>query len=474
MKISFIQSRSSRIFGLAVLLQLLFIVEFKLDNVSPKIRFCNYAIPTAYNIAKFSTPHIKENIVVKGYHIEGDGIIAATGKKHFIQDTIGYPVLLGLLWKCTGSYLLYDIIFFQIIIFSLLLVLFDQALIALLHNKKHALGGVMGVMFYLPFCFFNTQPVRDVYLFYGILLFWIAYAYYFSSEKPIKKILIFFIFFALCQWIRSPLFGVLIFATFTLPIMCRLLDVNWRKIVLFLTTFWFINIGIFWIPFMTFNKITYDRYFVGCTGQALLEGLGEFKNKWGFKLSDVWYDQHISALYPSMQGKYGTPEFDDVGKDIAMKAIIEDPYFFLKNMIIRIPHALYWALPCFGFVINYQSSRKPLHLLDKLIVFSEDLGIIRFFLFFISRFITLVFVSFGILGLGWLLYKRNYNIIMLWIVSYIGSLGLIISHLEIRYLYPVIPLWGIPAGVFFAYIYQGCSIKKIIALFKRNKKVYRV
>lgn len=436
------------IFVVAVLLQLAFLAETFI-NKGNVLLFQDPGLIGAYNIATFSTPHIQEGIVCKGFQVEGNKNFYNPAKNHQIQDTIGYPVLLGFLWKLTHTFSLYDIIIFQILVFSLLLVFFDQALVLLLKNKSIALSGTLGLMFFLPFIFFNVQPVKDVYLLYGMMIFFIAIADYFFGDSSGWKVAVWAIFFSWCQWVRSPLFGVLCMMTIALLLFFRLFNHHIKKIVQFLGIFWILNILVFWGPFIAFNKMTYGRYFASCSGQALISGLGEFENKWGFKLSDRWLDDYISAQDISMVGKYGTVEFDDIVKNIGLAAVKEDPFILIKNLMRRIPQILYYPFPVFSCFLNYNifSQRPPL-IKDRAIAIFKDLGFFKSILFVLSRFYANTVIFLGYVGFILLFKKREYAFLVLWISLYIGSLGLIISHIELRYIYPVMPLWGVLAGIF--------------------------
>lgn len=187
---------------------------------------------------------------------------------------------------------------------------------------------------------------------------------------------------------------------------------------------------------------------MGCSGQAILEGIGEFENKWGFELSDSWYGPYIEVQDASVKGKYGTSEFDDVAKRIALEVLKEDPFILVRNSIKRIPQVLCYPLPFSAYFFAYLSNKSFPTGMDKIKGIVADLGVFNVILFLLQKLHVVLVIMLGYLGFILLFKKRAYAFLVLWISAYVGSLGLIISHIELRYIYPVMPLWGVLAGIF--------------------------
>lgn len=87
-----------------------------------------------------------------------------------INDTVGYGVVLGLLWKITHSLQFIDIQWLQILIFILLMPLFYQTALLLFGSEHIAWWSSTAQLLFLPLGAFNIQAVRDVWAYYALLI----------------------------------------------------------------------------------------------------------------------------------------------------------------------------------------------------------------------------------------------------------------------------------------------------------------
>lgn len=375
-----------------------------------------------------------------------------------INDTIGYGVVLGLLWKLTGSLRFFDVILLQIIIFSLCMFLFYRIAVMLFHDVRTALFGGLALLIFFPLISLNIHAVRDIWAYYGliVLVYSILSFFHYTSWRT----LIFGCsFFSVCQYIR-PTLSLAVLTFFCVLLIYAFFSYRERKKSLQILGILFVSNAIFfWIPFITYNKQTYDRYFVGPVGQDLLEGLGEFTNTWGYHLNDLWIADYIGKKYNVV---YGTPEFDERAKEEFWQAFSEDPLFYFKGIVRRIPSLLVPALPW----IFYSESPYKLCITwyEKLCTaFCSWPMVVDFFL---RHIYVRLYLLLGYAGLFLMLQKKQYFAAALLVVGVIcAGFGKLPSHIEYRYLVPF--YW--PFALFFGYFLAQSRRYFYIYSWKHNR-----
>ena len=180
---------------------------------------------------------------------------------------------------------------------------------------------------------------------------------------------------------------------------------------------------------MQYNKTQYGRFFVSPVGQDVLEGLGEFANPWGHQLSDEYVAQLIENKYGS---KYGTPQFDDDAKKEFLNAYNEQPQIFWMNIIKRLPMLVLPALPWLfhaqsPYTICVGAKEKLLYLMTHPSLWLD---------FFARHMYMRMYVLLGYLGLGVLLWRRKYGVVIMIGAVLLASVAKLPSHIEYRYLTP--------------------------------------
>lgn len=410
----------------------------------------------AYNFYQYTIPGINAQLTEYMYALQDgknalidfvavrDIDFGLPNKPFPVNDTIGYGVLLGLLWKITNSLCFMDIIVVQIIMYLIMVYLIYRIGLWLFLNQKIAWYSAIAFLCYVPLIALNVHAVRDVWAAYGIIVLMYGALSYLGYEQGNTKLKSFFtvciacIFFALCQWIRPTLFLAAVVATGLLLLTVFLKPNKRKRSVLIITILWLTNSFIFWLPFVQYNKTHYDRYLVSPAGQDLLEGLGEFENPWGHKLSDEYVAHLVEYKYGS---KYGTPEFDDDAKKEFWIAYQTYPSIFWINIIKRLPMIILPALPWLfyehsPYAMCARTKEKLVHVIMHPSVWID----------FIARHIYMrLYILIGYLGLFLLLWNRKYSIALIICAVLLASVVKLPSHIEYRYLTPY--YWVLCFGV---------------------------
>jgi len=190
-----------------------------------------------------------------------------------------------------------------------------------------------------------------------------------------------------------------------------------------------LHIVFFWVPFIAFNKYTYNRYFVGPVGQDLFEGLAEFKNPWKFQYGDEWISEYI---YKKYNLSYGTPEFDDKAKEEFLAAIFQQPLFFIKTLVWRFPQIILPGLPW----IYHRDSPYPdgINFYQKIVYSFQSLS--GFFDFIFRHVYIRLFIFLGYLGILYCFWDKKYFPLLILLTVLVSGLGKFPSHIEYRYLIP--------------------------------------
>jgi hypothetical protein len=222
---------------------------------------------------------------------------------------------------------------------------------------------------------------------------------------------------------------------------------EYKRVLLLLTILFSTNLVFFWTPFVTYNKIAYNRYVVTSTGLNLLEGLGEFENRWGYRLSDGWYTEFMKKNYPEIETDI---ERDDKARELFWAAVKEDPAHYITSVLKRIPRILFPGLPWFkyvrpnqiGFYRRYLSG-TPLTTIIKEI-FSSPIMLFDF----IARYIYIgLFLLLAYLGILLLLIRKKFFPVCFILIGVISSgYSVILMHTDHRYLIPYCAFFALFVG----------------------------
>lgn len=370
------------------------------------------------------------------------------------NDTIGYGLVLGALWKVTKSFSFIDVQVLQILIFSLLMLLFYRIVFILFGSAQIAFWASIVHLFYFPLIAMNVQPSRDIWAYYGIVILLYGLLSYIFENRSIGLLAVCGIGFSICQFVRPSVFLALITLSSVFILYGLVHRALVKKIARMLSVLVITNIICFWVPFMAYNKVSYNRYFVGPVGLDLLEGLGEFPNRWGYKLDDIWASEYICTKYNVPPG---TPEFDDKAKEEFSNAFKQEPHTYFFNIVKRIPGLLLPGLPWIFYTASPYGTAVSWSEKVHVIINSWNL-----FLDFIMRHVYIrIYILFGYLGILMLLLQRRYWIFAILFGGVVlGGLGKLPSHIEYRYIVPYYWVFGVFATYAFAYL--SCFIKNIL------------
>jgi len=86
-----------------------------------------------------------------------------------LNDTIGYGVILGLLWKITHSYRYRDIQFLQIFLYCFILFLIYAMALMWFNDPNIALAIGCAYLLFLPLFRQNVLALRDIWAYYGVM-----------------------------------------------------------------------------------------------------------------------------------------------------------------------------------------------------------------------------------------------------------------------------------------------------------------
>jgi hypothetical protein len=374
-----------------------------------------------------------------------------------INDTVAYGVLLGILWKITGSLKFYDIQMLQMIIFSLLMLIYYQVAYMLWRCTQIAFCCGIAQLCFFPLLAYNVMPVRDVWAYYGLLVLCYAVLSYLFKHIHVIQLICSLIFFALCQWVRPTLSFALIMMTIFL--VAYALKKNQMQALHLIGYMWLISLLLFWLPFSYYNYTTYGRYMVSPAGQSLLEGLGELPNRWGHQLNDEYVNQFIGNKYNLA---YGTVAFDEAAMQEFRQCVKDDPWHYIKTLIYRL---LDVYLPGLQWIFYEQSPYAGCNgIVEKLmIIFSSWHHILDFMLRHIyMRFYLLCAYA----GFALMLVRKRYLAVAFIITCLISGLSTYPSHIEYRYIVPFYWTISLFVGFLFCGIIEKISYYKCKVIFK--------
>jgi preprotein translocase subunit SecG len=374
-------------------------------------------------------------------------------KYRSINDTIGYGVLLGLLWKLTGSLRYLDVQILQILMFAFLMFLLYSIAFMLFGSMRIALWCGIAQLCFLPIFYQNAQVMRDIWAYYAIavLLWSVATMLYTRSNYWVLAVGA--IVFSLMQHMRPTVSTSLGLISLCLVFSVLFDRTMLKKITAILAILWVVNGLVFWLPFVSYNKVAYNHWIVMPSGQWLVEGLGEYPNRWDFKLSDCWLGEYIEKKYDV---HYGTAEFDDKAKEEFWTAYHDNPWYFYKNVISRVPQMILPGLSWNNYT-NLSKSHTYHSFWEKVkIKLAAPFSSWAAFIDFLTRQIYLcIFLLLGYAGMLLALLRRRYLALMLILAAgIIPAYACILSHIEYRYVTPFYGVFSLFVGYFFVYAYD--------------------
>ncbi len=418
---------------------------YLLNDALPKYGAAPDNIALAYNFCKYGTLcELTEKVDGTAQKMVSQGFYD-TPIKPPIRDTVGYGFLVGMLWKITGSFDVFDVQLLQIVLFCLILFLLYEMFFLLFQSSAVAFGGCMVINFWYHLVHMNVTPSRDIWSYYGVIvLAYLLFIFFLSKSYNYKKLFFAASFFAFCQFLRPNLVGqcvTLCLALLLLFYMYKRESINncFKAIGLVV----FVNILFCWILFLKFNKITYDRYFVGCLGHSLVASLGVVDNPWGLKCTDDSVFTHMSKIHGSYEYSPGS---NDRGMKEFFKLTKENTFIYVKALFKSLFDSFFYEVTTV-FDFFYQSFTDSVFFKTKL---HQALGLSNglFFLKILEQVSLKVVRNVGYLGLALAIFRRRFiPIIYLMGGVFLGMWVLLISHFEQRYIIP----FSLPFAVFAAY-----------------------
>lgn len=416
-----------------------------------------------YNINTFGSVNIDPELTARmdaqrqaqDQLVDFDGVESSLYQspiKPFVtNDTIGYGLILGLLWKITRSFSFVDVQWLQIIIFSFLMLLLYRIVFILFSDKRFAFWACIAHLFFFPIIAMNVQPSRDIWAYYGVIIVLYGILKFIFDQGTVWNLAVCALGFGVCQFVRPSVFLALLTISAVMVVYGLMHKALIKKIMGMIIVLVCANIACFWLPFMTYNKVSYNRYFVGPVGLDLLEGLGEFPNRWGYKLDDIWAANYICTKY-NVQG--GTPEFDDKAKEEFAQAFNQEPATYFINIFKRLPSLILPGLPWIFYTSSPYGMCASIYEKITMIMSSGDL----LFDFLVRHVYIRLYLLLGYAGIILLLARRHYWIVGLLLGGVLlGGLGKLPSHIEYRY---VVPYYWVFA-LFAAYAFDALYHKKL-------------
>ncbi len=370
---------------------------------------------------------------------------------HFrsINDTVGYGVLMGLVWKITKSLRYSDMRWLQILIFCLLMPLIYAIALLMLNNKNSAFLACLALLAFTPLIFMNVRPLRDIWGFYGlvVLLYCLNRSRHSSLSWPV--IMWWALCFVICQWLRPTIF-------FTLLATGPLIFIYARSVIKMWILFLACNLLFFWLPFMLYNKIAYNSVLVSCAGQDLYEGLGEFPNPWKIKMDDDWCNNHMLKEYNI---RPGSSNYQQKLSELFWQAVKDRPLTYCLQLLRRSLQLIIFYAMIHEWE-EYEHARKHSTniVVHKWINFMEAMDHVQRKIKF-----GCIYLMLGWLGLILLwLKKKKFETLLIIIVALSGA-SKFCSHLETRYLVPHYAFFCLAIGYL---LYASYRFVFIHSLFK--------
>jgi hypothetical protein len=374
------------------------------------------------------------------------------------SDTPAYGLLMGLLWKVTGSENLLYMKLFQVLLFVFFMFLFYQIAFMIFASAIPAIISCIALLFFFPMLFLNVQIAKDGLVYYaGVILLY-----------TILKYLIFkpsFLYlatgstcFALFQWFRpSLIFTTLLFSLVIVFFYMLLAKYNLKTIALSFLCLILPNILVFWIPFASYNKAAYGHAIIMPKGYNLLSGLGEFPNKWGYELGEGWIVPHLQKHH-NYQGSDGY-ESEKKAEEVFWQRFHENPCHFFSSVLKRIPRIFFPGLLWFNYQDNVElytlyATGTPIKDIFKMLLRSPSI-----IFDFVARHIYIgLYLLIAYLGLLLALIRKKWLFIFLvYFGTIVPSYSVIISHTEHRYLIPSYAFYALFVGYF---IYETALKRK--------------
>lgn len=380
---------------------------------------------------------------------------------HLVTESVGFSVLVGLLWKIMGSPNIFYVQLLSILLFSFFMLFIYQIGYYLFETEKLACLSSVSFLFFFPLVFHVGQGIKDIFAYYGIVMVLFVMLRVAFQTKNLKEAIVGGFFIALFQWVRPPVVAVV----FTCAgIFVGYYFINKNKLFLYLAgIICLTNIIFFWIPFFSYNQYYYGRPIVGTLGHELMCGFGEFPNKWNCVPTDTWAGDFTRKR---THLKYGTPEFDDVEKTIFWEMFQDEPWYYLKCVLKRIQKLLFLNFCWFEYDDQLYQGKTLFK--EKFFLSLTNWRIA--FDFFPRVFYIRIFWILAYIGMFFAFIRKKYFMLILLIGGVMMPMPLVVlSHIEDRYV--LVHFWVLCFFVAYSldqlYIFYKSGFLNLI---QKNKK----
>lgn len=415
-------------------------------------------VPIAYNFYKHGTlAQMEERIVYKTQKAVPLGLYDAP-EKPSVNDTVGYGFLVGSIWKITNSLDLIDVQILQILLFCLTIFLMYGMALLLFQSSSIAFIGSLLVTFWYHLVLMNVIPARDIWGYYGgVVLTYVFLKFFLFKTYSYRKVFLGAAFFGFCQFLRPNIVGqcatlcaalLLLFYFYKRKELQRGIRVVGLVVLA--------NVLFFWVPFISFNKIVYDRYFVGPVGHGLLASLGTVDNPWGLKCDDLVVVEYIKKNNSSVIVDSVTQ--DEAGVTKFLRLLKEHPFVYMSAVIKSVKSALFFEVEAvYNFFYKcFSDDAFFMTKVNEALCLNPGLFILKILEHFSSKVLRII----GYCGLLLVLYRRQF-ISPLFLIGgvFFGMWVLLLSHFEEHYVVPFAWPFALFAGYFLVVTWQWAFVK---------------
>jgi len=263
--------------------------------------------------------------------------------KPLIQRMPGYPALLALIWKVTGSYTYLPVQILQVLLSALLPLLLYDAARRLFGRSAGLASGVLGAL-NVPEARLSVVPLYDWWLI--PLVAFIAWLLVRTATRgyPVRDFIVMGLAVAAGVYFKPT---VLVLPLFVLAALLPRLP--WRPVLLRGALAFGIPI-LALVPWAVRNDRIFHRPILTGTflWPTIWEGFGEVPNDFGAYLDDR--ATYIQAVAGRKLLVYGTPEYDDHFRPKVIRVFASRPGFVASLWIRRLVRGLLfpgnpWGIP---------------------------------------------------------------------------------------------------------------------------------
>jgi len=263
--------------------------------------------------------------------------------KPLIQRMPGYPVLLAVIWKLTGSYTYLPVQILQVLLSALLPLLLYDAARRLFGRSAGLAAGVLGAL-NVPEARLAVVPLYDWWI--VLLVAFIAWLLVRAAERgyPVRDFLVMGFAVAAGVYFKAT---VLVLPLFVLAALLPRL--RGRQVLLRGALALGIPI-LALVPWAVRNNQVFHRPILTGTflWPTIWEGFGEMPNDFGARLDDR--TTYLQAVADQKLLVYGTPEYDDHFRPKVIRVVASHPGFVATLWVRRLVRGLLfpgnpWGIP---------------------------------------------------------------------------------------------------------------------------------